>query len=293
MLRDKISRYFCCGAASFFAKGNASRRITMSFATIQGNTTAYDDVGQGEVIVLVHGHPFNRSMWSPQVRLLETKYRVITYDLRGYGQSSVTVGKVRLDDHATDLKGLLEHLNVDRIILGGLSMGGQIVMEFYRQFPEMVRALLFADTFAQLDTPQNKENRYKNADRIVSDGMDDYATELLPGMVAPKNIESQPDVAQHVLTMMQTTHPEGAAASLRGRAERRDYVPMLASVKVPTLIVVGEEDVFTPVRDAELMHHAVQGSRLEVINGAGHMPNLEQEANFNAVLTHWLASISR
>jgi pimeloyl-ACP methyl ester carboxylesterase len=263
----------------------------MSVAMMNGITIGYDDIGQGETIVLVHGHPFNRTMWSPQVSLLQATYRVITPDLRGYGESSVTVGKVRLEDHAHDIRQLLDSLGVHQFILGGLSMGGQIVMECYQQFPERIRALLLADTFAQLDTPEQKENRYKNADHIVRDGMNDYAIELLPGMVTLANIKSQPKVAEHVLTMMQTTASQGAAASLRGRAERKDYVPLLPNITVPTLIVVGEEDVFTPVRDGELMNHLIPGSRLEVIRGAGHMPNLEREAEFNQVLTAWLTSM--
>ena len=258
-------------------------------AIIRGSALRYDDFGAGRSIVLIHGHPFNRSMWQPQAERLKTNWRVIIPDLRGYGESAVTAGKVTLEDHAADVCGLLDHLEVDRVILGGLSMGGQIVMEFYRRLPQRVCGLLFADTFAQLDTPENKANRYKNAERVVREGMRAYALELLPEMIAPANLARLPDVAASVLKMMQDTDPEGAAASLRGRAERRDYVPLLPNIAVPTLIVVGEEDVFTPVSDAERMHNAIASSSLEVIKGAGHMPNLEREAEFNAMLLNWLA----
>lgn len=263
----------------------------MSITNIKGTAIGYDDLGKGETVVLVHGHPFNRSMWLAQTKYLGTTHRVITPDLRGYGESSVTMGKVGLENHATDIRDLLDYLSVNQVILGGLSMGGQIVMEFYWQFPERVRALMLADTFAQLDTLERKEDRIKTADRLVHEGMSDYAIEVLPKMITPGNIKSQPSVAAYVLNMMQNTPSEGAAASLRGRAERRDYVPLLPKISVPTLIVVGKDDEFTPVSDAELMHSLIPNSKLEVIDGAGHMPNLERESEFNTMLTHWLSSI--
>lgn len=251
----------------------------------------YDDLGHGETIVLIHGHPFNRSMWSAQVKMLRKTHRVIAPDLRGYGESTITIGKVKLEDHAADIRDLLDFLGVDEIVLGGLSMGGQIVMEFYRQFPERINALILADTFAQLDTPQVRENRIKMADQLSREGMKDYAVEVLPKMITPANIKSQPKLAAEILKMMQSTAPEGAAASLRGRAERRDYLQLLPEIAVPTLIVVGKEDEFTPVRDAELMGSLIPTSRLEVIEGAGHMPNMECHLEFNTVLSHWLEFI--
>ena len=121
--------------------------------------------------------------------------------------------------------------------------------------------------------------------------MDAYAEEVLPKMIAPATIAGQPDVASHVRRMMKNTPPVGAAASLRGRSERRDYLPLLPRIGVPVLIVVGAEDAFTPVGDAERMHAAIPGSRLEVVERAGHMPNLEQEDLFNQRLESWLTTI--
>lgn len=263
----------------------------MSTVTLGDCTIAYDDVGHGEPLVLVHGHPFDRSMWAPQVRALQASHRVIVPDLRGYGQTSVTAGKVTLGDHACDLVRLLDALQIEQVVLGGLSMGGQIVLEFYWQFPHRVRALLLADTFAQLDPPDRRQDRLVTADRLEREGMAVYAKDVLSKMISPATIEEQPAVADHVLRMMQHTAPEGAAASLRGRAERRDYVPLLPQISVPVLIVVGADDVFTPVSDAELMYRAIPQAQLSVIEGAGHMPNLEQEARFGRIVEAWLATL--
>src|SRR5215471_13049730 len=114
--------------------------------------------------------------------------------------------------------------------------------------------------------------------------MKNYSQEELPKMITPRHVQTLPEVAKHVLGMMETTPPAGAAAALRGRSERMDYVPLLQHIAVPTLILVGDQDQYTPVADARLMHERIPGSELVVIEDAGHMPNLEQPAAFNAAL---------
>ncbi|AJC55156.1 alpha/beta fold hydrolase [Streptomyces sp. 769] len=255
-------------------------------------TVAYEDEGSGAPLVLIHGHPFDRSMWRPQTaHFSRAGMRVIAPDLRGYGGSSVVPGKTLLETFARDVAALLDHLGIERCVLGGLSMGGQIVMECYRQFPERIRGLLLADTFAAADTAEGRAVRLQTAERLLAEGVDGYAHEVLPKMIAPANVTALPTVAEHVLGMMRNASPEGAAAALRGRAERRDYTGLLPRITVPTLVVVGTEDEFTPVADARAIHEATPGSRLTVIQGAGHMPNLERPEEFNAALTEFLATM--
>ncbi|SED84533.1 Pimeloyl-ACP methyl ester carboxylesterase [Streptomyces sp. 2112.3] len=263
-------------------------------------TVGYDDEGSGEPLVLVHGHPFNRSMWRPQTEYFSRAgHRVIAPDLRGYGDSTMTTGtttapgKTPLATFARDLVDLLDHLGIERCTLGGLSMGGQIVMECYRLFPERISALLLADTFAAAETPDGKTARYDMAERLLREGMADYAHEVLDKMVSPDTIAARPDVAAHVLEMMTTTPPEGAAAALRGRAERPDYTELLPRITVPALVVVGTEDTYTPVSDARHLHERIPDSRLTIIEQAAHMPNLEQPHTFNAALHDFLNSLPK
>ncbi|WP_309140332.1 alpha/beta fold hydrolase [Streptomyces sp. PKU-EA00015] len=264
----------------------------MSTASVGGITIGFEDEGSGEPLVLVHGHPFDRSMWQPQIEhFRRAGWRVIAPDLRGYGESTVVPGTTTLETFVRDIAALLDHLGVDRFVLGGLSMGGQIVMEFHRLFPGRIRGLVLADTFAAAETEAGKAGRYMMAERLLREGMSGYAEEVLPKMVAPSNIEALPDVAQHVLLMMTGTSPQGAAAALRGRAERPDYVDMLPRIAVPTLVVVGADDEFTPVSDARLIHERVPDATLEIIDEAAHMPNLERAAEFNAALQHFLDSL--
>jgi 3-oxoadipate enol-lactonase len=261
----------------------------MSTAAINGITVGYDDEGTGEdVLVLVHGHPFDRSMWRPQVDHARTLgWRVIVADLRGYGESTVVPGVTPLSVFARDVAALADHLGVERFVLGGLSMGGQIVLECVRQFPDRVRGLVLADTFAQAETPDGRKRRNDMADRLLREGMAGYAEEVRWQMVAPRN----PEVAEFVSRMMLAAPPEGAAAALRGRAERPDYTPVLAEITVPTLVVVGADDEFTPVADAEYLHDRIPGSTLVVVDGAAHLPNLERPAEFDVALETLLGRV--
>ena len=265
----------------------------MRAVSLDGVTVAYDDVGRGDALVLVHGHPFDRSMWHPQVeRFSRAGLRVIVPDLRGYGGSTVVPGKTTLDVYARDIARLLDHLEVGAAVLVGLSMGGQIVLDFHRLFASRVRGLVLADTSARAESKEGKKARGEMANRLLREGMGPYADEVLPMMIAPSNIEALPQVAQHVLTMMRATSPDGAAAALRGRAERPDYVDMLSRVEVPTLVVVGQDDEFTPIADAQLLHDRIRGSQLVIVDGAAHMPNLERPDEFNAAMESYLASIA-
>jgi pimeloyl-ACP methyl ester carboxylesterase len=261
-------------------------------AFINGITMTYDDTGAGggTALLLVHGHPFDRTMWRPQ-QDAAPGHRVVTPDLRGYGGTQVVPGVTPLSTFAHDLAGLLDHLGERRAVLCGLSMGGQIVLEFHRLFPERVAGLVLADTFAQGETDHGRKERNERADRLLREGMSGYAHEVLDSMVAPATVADLPAVAGHVLGMMLAAPPEGAAAALRGRAERPDYTAMLPAVAVPTLVVVGRDDVFTPVADAEFLHRRIPGSRLAVVEGAGHLPNLERPAAFNDALAGLLATV--
>lgn len=252
----------------------------------------FDSKTGASAIVLVHGHPFNRSMWAPQVPALSTAgWRAIAPDLRGYGESTVVPGMTLLETFARDLAALLDHLGLEQVVVAGLSMGGQIAMEFARIFPTRLRGLVLAATFPQAETLEGKDARRRMAVRLLAEGMDGYADETLPKMLAARSIASQPDVAAHVHAMMRRTSPAGAAAALLGRAERPPYDAVLTSLKVPALVVVGDEDAFTTCADADRMHAALVDSELVWMPGVGHMPNLERPDAFNAALVAFLARV--
>ena len=268
----------------------------MRVAKVNGITLSYGDTGgtaaNASVLLLVHGHPFNRTMWLPQVEAFSVAgWRVLTPDLRGYGESEMNPDKVTLDTFAQDLASLLDYLGVDVVVMGGLSMGGQIVMEFCHRYPSRVKGIILAATFPRSETEEGKHERARTADRLLREGMKDYATELLPKMLGHRALTHDQKIVDHVLDMMRQTDPRGAAAALRGRAERPSYEETLAQLRVPALIVVGEQDAYTTRRDAEGMNDLIRGSRLVWMKDVGHLPNLENSEEFNAVTTVFLQGL--
>ncbi len=259
---------------------------------------AFDDVRpegrtSAGTLLVVHGHPLDRSMWQPQIApVVAAGWRVLAPDLRGYGATSVTIGKVKLDVFADDLAALLDAIGVDAAVVCGLSMGGQIAMEFAHRHARHLRALVLAATFPRIDPDDVRRHRLTTADRLEREGMAAFVEEVLPKMLAPITVDTMPAVVTHVRRMMRSAPPAGAAAALRGRAERPPYEPVLAEVAAPALVIAGDTDAFTTRADVDSMCSLLRDVRLVWMNGVGHMPNLERPDAFNDALLAFLAMLA-
>lgn len=252
---------------------------------------AYTDLGAGPPIVLIHGYPFNRSLWTEQAELLRSKHRVVAPDLRGFGESDSSEGPATMSRMADDVASLMDALEIERAVIGGLSMGGYVALAFARMFPARVSAMVLADTRAQADTEEGKQTRSQQAEKALSEGMAGIADAMLPKLLTPETVSKRPELVKRVRDMMLKTKPEGAAAALLGMAERDDQTEFISSIQVPALIIVGREDAITPVADSEKMQSRIAGSRLVVIENAGHVSNLEQTEQFNDALLGFLSSV--
>ena len=252
---------------------------------------SYDEMGSGSIVVLLHGYPFNRSMWREQMEALSRNYRVIAPDLRGHGETTVTSQPATMEEMARDVVALLDKLGIERVTLCGLSMGGYVTLALYRRFPLRVRALVLADTRPQADTEEARLNREEQAVRILKEGMPAIAEDFLKKVLTPATLTEKPDLVARVREMILQTDPQGAASALRGMAARPDQTAFLEEILAPTLILVGSEDQITPPKDAELMRREIRGSRLEILDGASHLSNLERPAEFNRALLDFLDAL--
>src|ERR1051326_3226947 len=264
----------------------------MAFTRVNDIQIAYTDAGIGRPVVLIHGYPFNRSLWNEQVAALSKSYRVIAPDLRGFGESDATPGTATMNLMAQDVGLLMDQLEISRAAIAGLSMGGYVALAFYKQFPSRVRAFVLADTRAQADTEEGKQTRAQQAEKALNEGMAGIADAMLPKLLTPETVSKHPEVVKRVRDMMLKTKPEGAARGLLGLAERDDQTALLSQVACPTLILVGREDPITPVQDSEKMHREIPGSRLVVIENAAHVSNLERTEQFNEELVRFLNLLS-
>jgi len=246
---------------------------------------AYDDAGSGDCAVLIHGHPFDRTLWEPQLGALRDGFRVFAPDLRGFGESPVTAGSVTMRQYAADVEGLLDDLGIGRAAIIGLSMGGLVTMELAAARPERYWAIGLVATTAEPVTPHERVTRRQRADAVERDGMGVLVDYMHTGLYGPA---CPPAIRDRVDAMMAAASPAGAAAALRGRAERPDYRPVLARLDIPALVCAGSADPWSNREVTAEMIACLKRPEVLMIDGAGHLPNLEAEREFNDALRLFL-----
>jgi 3-oxoadipate enol-lactonase len=253
---------------------------------------AYNDHGQGQPLLLIHGFPLNRNLWKPQISDLSSVARILAPDLRGHGGSDPVTGPYSMDLLADDCSALLDEIEVEQpAVICGLSMGGYITLAFYRRYPERVAGLILAATRAGADSAVGKANRDKMASLAKEQGASAVADELLPKMLSPRTYATDPELVERVNQILKTNSVEGIVGALMGMKERADSTAMLEEIDVPTLILHGVDDQLIPLAEAETMHAAIEGSQFHAIAEAGHLLNLEQPELFNQAVRDFLQSL--
>jgi pimeloyl-ACP methyl ester carboxylesterase len=264
----------------------------MKTKVITGCEMEYDDVGQGRAVVLLHAFPLARTMWRPQVDALKDDYRVIVPDLRGFGGTSPFEKIISIGLMADDVYALLEALRVDeRVVLGGLSMGGYTALAFWRSYPTRVRALILADTRAEPDTDEGKANRDKMIEFAESHTPQEVIDQLLPKLLGEATRAQRPEVVEDVRHIASAQTIPAITGALRALRNRLDSRPALKEIVVPTLVMVGSEDTLTPPDVADTMAAAIKGAQKVVIEGAGHLSNLEQPEAFNEAVRSFVQAL--
>jgi 3-oxoadipate enol-lactonase len=241
---------------------------------------AYDERGAGETIVFVHGHPFDRSMWSPQLERLSDAFRVLAIDLPGYGDSSPRAEVMTMRAFADAVVELLDGLAIARSLVVGLSMGGLVAMELGLGYPERVSGLVLAATTAQPVSEDEVDARLVRAELAIQRGMLPLAAEMIANLFGPV-AGRDPELVLTVFRMMLGCSPAGAAAALRGRARRPDYSTLLRSLTVPALVVAGDHDSYAPEPIVQQLVSALPDVELVRFEASGHLPNLEEPERFN------------
>ena len=259
--------------------------------TLVGDTEiAFDDIGSGLPIIFLHAFPLSRTMWEPQVTGLVSECRCIPVDFRGFGDSA-TSPPFTVDRYADDVAAVLDTLQIERAVIAGLSLGGYVSFAFWRRHRERVRALVLADTRAGADTAENITRRKYLIDLAHTQGSAAVANAQIAGLVGKTTRDKRPDTYDAVHRSIAQASVEGIVGALKAMMTRPDSTPTLATIDVPTMIIAGSEDAATPPRESRAMHAAIPGSRIEIIQRAGHLSNLERPAAFNTVLAEFLATL--
>ena len=272
------------------------RRIGNNISiTINRLTVSYNDYGpeNAPVVIFIHGFPFNKSMWDDQVNFLNDNYRVIAYDIRGHGNSDIGIDDFFIELFVNDLFRFIEKLGIKKSILCGLSLGGYIALNAVLKYPDRFEGLILNDTQCIADTQEIKENRCTAIIRILKNGVDQYADEIIKNLFASETFTKKNNIIAKVKEMIISTSKQSLCNTLHALAERRDTCDELQQINIPVLIMVGKEDKITPIAAAQQMHEKIRGSMLKIIQHAGHIINLENPIAFNKRLVKFLELVDK
>lgn len=256
---------------------------------INGIRLAYDDVGNGPAVMLIHGFPFRRQMWQPQVEALAAAgFRAIVPDLRGFGESEPGNAPGSMDRLADDLVGLLDHLKIDRAMVGGMSMGGYVLLNLLARHRQRLAAACFIVTRADADDETGRDKRNHLIGEIEKGNPGVVAEVFSAILFAAATAADRPELVAKVRAWMLETSPAGLILGLQAIRDRVDSSPLLPSLNLPTLVIGAEEDKTIPPEKSKYIAARVPGAELSMLASGGHVVNLEQSAAFNAVLLDFL-----
>jgi 3-oxoadipate enol-lactonase len=253
---------------------------------------SYDDLGEGTLpILFIHGFPFDKSSWYLQTDHLQGFHRVLAYDIRGFGKSTTNDEKISISLLADDLINFMDALQVQKAIVCGLSMGGYILLNALNRYPKRFAAIILSDTQCVADTPEGRANRHKNIQLIESGGLTEYTEASIKNLFCSESFTTKKIEIEYIKNIMLATSPKTLTHTLSALAQREEMCYMLDKITVPALILAGKEDRSIPIQQSEFLHQQLPRSILHLIDKAGHLPNLEQPAEFNRLVKDFAMSM--
>ncbi|WP_338603018.1 alpha/beta hydrolase [Sulfolobus tengchongensis] len=259
--------------------------------TINGTEISFYDLGQGGDKTIVFLHSFNHSklMWIYQFPdFVKAGYRVIAPDFRGHGDSLYTPGKISMEIFAKDIVELLQELNVKKAVIVGSSMGGFVAFNIWRIANDMISGLILAGTKAHPDGENEKSRRTNQIKILKEKGIREFVNSFAPKRLSKYTVEHKPWVVDLVRVMSMSMEKEAIIETLQALMNKSDDTKILKDINVPTLIVCGKEDTFTPCNYSQYMHENIEKSKLIILENAAHMCVMDQPESFNEISLHFL-----
>jgi len=248
----------------------------------------YSESGKGKPVVLVHAFPLSSKMWEGQVRQLSRFARVITPEIPGLG-GSPSQAEPSIAETARQLARLLDRLEIrEPVMIGGLSMGGYVTFEFLRQFPERVGALGLFATRANADSHEIRDKRAKTIHKIRTEGLEAFIPAVIMNLLGETTRRTHPELQRQVEALIRANSGEGVIDATRAMAARNDSQDLLPGITCPVLVIGGMEDTFVTAEETRAMQSRISGSVLHLVEGSGHLVNLEAPGVFNSALEAFL-----
>lgn len=265
-------------------------------ANLPSRSVRYLEAGEGRPLIWLHAFPLSAEQWLPELHLVPHGWRVIAPDLRGFrgvGPSFEHVGleHASMTTHAADVFELMNHLDAERPVVGGLSMGGYVTFALLRKAASRIAGLILADTRATADSAEALAARDRLVEVAQRDGPAGVAREMVPVLLGATTRREQPDLAEALSRLITANSTDGIVAGIRAIKQRPDSTDLLDTITCPTLVICGEEDALIPAAECRALARAIPGAELVAIPGAGHLPNLEAPLLFSKAVREFLATV--
>jgi pimeloyl-ACP methyl ester carboxylesterase len=251
---------------------------------------SYETSGTGVPLVFVHAFPLSRKMWEPNKSALNRNFQFVTVDLPGFGDSPLEGSTSTMENMAQNVLEILNEINITKpAVFIGVSMGGYVLFQILKLFPQRIRALVLVSTRAAADTTEARDRRYKTIESIEKEGnLKNLALKMIPNLFGKSSLQPELSIVSEIRKQIENSNPQAVCAALRGMAERPDSTPFLSTIGVPTLVVSGQEDNFIPAEEMKLLADKVKNVEFHVLPRAGHLLNLERPEVFNELVLRFL-----
>ena len=241
------------------------------------------------VITLSHSLATDLTMWDPQMVSLLKSYRVLRYDTRGHGKTEAPQGPYSLELLVEDVLGLLRALGIEKTLFMGISMGGMIGQVLGLKSPDLLKGLVLCDTSSRVPD-EAKPIWNERIETVQKKGMESQVDVTLERWFTPSYRKDHPEVVEKITAMIRATNAQGYIGC--GHAIRDlNLTEKITAIKVPTLIIVGEDDPGTPVAASQVINEKIKGSELVILKSAAHLSNIEQTEAFNKAVLKFLGKI--
>jgi 3-oxoadipate enol-lactonase len=268
---------------------NKKENITVEINNTEINYSDYGNAEQ-QTIVFIHGYPMDQTMWEQQVAFLSNRYRLIVYDIRGFGRSKSGIEKYSMSLFADDLSALLKQLGISEVVICGFSMGGYIALNAISRYPELFSGIILHDTQCNADTDEAREQRMQSIDFLRRNGNKGYAGPFIKKLISEVSQDNK-KLVSYLEEKINGYGPEQLINILLALAERSETCSKLKEIHVPALIIMGDEDAIISRDKAEFLHLQIKDSQLKFIPGAGHLSNMEKPDLFNSYIKHFMEEL--
>lgn len=274
-------------ALAAFPVSSVHAQATSGTVQVNGATIAYRVQGSGQPMLLVHGFPLSGELFAKNRAVLARKYKVITPDLRGFGMSKTPDDKGSVQIYAKDMLAVMDHLKIKKAIIGGMSMGGPVVLEMYREAPDRFTGLMLIDSTTSPANDVEKAQWPGFGQQATDKGVGSMVPVLMPNMLTAKTRMKNMGLVQNLTNIVKMGSVKAAVGGGQTLATRPDS--RTTKIKVPVLLLVGMDDPIYPVEMNQKMHQDIPSSHLTVIPGAAHAAIIEKPAESTAAIESWAA----